>query len=130
MNGLILLVDDNPINLKLASEVLMAGGYSTVTAVDAEQARELLHTLIPDLILMDIALPGMDGLSLTKLIKAEPRLLHVPVVALTAYAMRGDDTKALAAGCDGYISKPIDTRILIEQVAAIIVKARTRNHAT
>jgi CheY-like chemotaxis protein len=130
MSALILLVDDNPINLKLASEVLMAGGYRTVTAADAEQARELLNTLIPDLILMDIALPGMDGLSLTKLIKTEPRLRHVPVIALTAYAMRGDDAKALAAGCDGYISKPIDTRILIEQVAAIIVKARTPNHSS
>jgi CheY-like chemotaxis protein len=130
MSGLILLVDDNPINLKLASEVLMAGGYRTVTAADAEQARELLNTLVPDLILMDIALPGMDGLSLTKLIKTEPRLRHVPVVALTAYAMRGDDAKALAAGCDGYISKPIDTRTLIEQVAVIIVEARMRNHAT
>jgi two-component system, cell cycle response regulator DivK len=130
MSGLILLVDDNPINLKLASEVLMAGGYSTVTATDAEQARELLNTLMPDLILMDIALPGMDGLSLTKLIKTEPRLRHVPVVALTAYAMRGDDAKALAAGCDAYISKPIDTRILIEQVAAIIVKARILNQSS
>jgi CheY-like chemotaxis protein len=128
MSGLILLVDDNPINLKLASEVLTAGGYRTVTAADAEEARELLDTLLPDLILMDIALPGMDGLSLTKLIKAEPRLRHVPVVALTAYAMRGDDLKAVAAGCDGYISKPIDTRILVEQVAAIIVKARVRAH--
>jgi CheY-like chemotaxis protein len=128
MTGLILLVDDNPINLKLASEVLTAGGYRTVTAADAEGARELLNTLLPDLILMDIALPGMDGLSLTKLIKAEPRLRHVPVVALTAYAMRGDDLKAVAAGCDGYISKPIDTRILVDQVAAIIGEARMRAH--
>ena len=126
MSGLIFLVDDNPINLKLASEVLTAGGYSTVTAADAEQARELLNTLLPDLILMDIALPGMDGLSLTKLIKTDPRLSHVPVVALTAYAMRGDDLKAAAAGCDGYISKPIDTRILVEQVAAVIAKAQKR----
>jgi CheY-like chemotaxis protein len=129
MSALILLVDDNPINLKLASEVLMAGGYDTVTAADAEHARELLNTLLPDLILMDIALPGMDGLSLTKLLKAEPRLCHVPIVALTAYAMRGDDLKALAAGCEGYISKPIDTRVLVEQVAAIIAKARMRNPA-
>jgi two-component system cell cycle response regulator len=129
MSALILLVDDNPINLKLASEVLIAGGYNTVTAADAEQARELLNTLLPDLILMDIALPGMDGLSLTKLLKAEPRLCHVPIVALTAYAMRGDDLKALAAGCEGYISKPIDTRVLVEQVAAIIAKARMRNPA-
>jgi CheY-like chemotaxis protein len=129
VNGLILLVDDNPINLKLASEVLVAGGYTVVGAADAEQARDLLKTLIPDVILMDIALPGMDGLSLTKLIKAENRLQHVPVIALTAYAMRGDDLKALAAGCDGYITKPIDTRILVEQVASAIATARTRNNS-
>ena len=129
MSGSILLVDDNPINLKLASEVLTAGGYTIVAAADAEQARDLLKTLLPDIILMDIALPGMDGLSLTKLIKAEHRLQHVPVIALTAYAMRGDDLKALAAGCDGYITKPIDTRILVEQVASAIATARIRNHS-
>jgi CheY-like chemotaxis protein len=126
MSDLILIVDDNPINLKLASEILLAGGYRVVCAADAEQARGLLDTLVPDLILMDIALPGMDGLSLTRMIKAEARLRHVPVVALTAYAMRGDDLKAAAAGCDGYITKPIDTRLLIEQVTAIIDAARLR----
>jgi CheY-like chemotaxis protein len=126
MTGLVLIVDDNPINLKLASEVLLAGAYTVVRAVDAEQAQLLLTTMMPDLILMDIALPGMDGLTLTKLIKTDARLRHIPIVALTAYAMRGDDLKASAAGCDGYITKPIDTRLLAGQVSAIIDAARIR----
>ena len=126
MMGLVLIIDDNPINLKLASEVLLASEYSVVGAEDAEQAQMLLTTMMPDLILMDIALPGMDGLSLTKLIKADARLCHIPIVALTAYAMRGDDLKATAAGCDGYITKPIDTRLLAGQVSAIVDAARIR----
>jgi CheY-like chemotaxis protein len=126
MSGHILVVDDNPINLKLASEILLAGGYTVDVAVDAEHAQELLTTVVPDLVLMDIALPGMDGLALTRIIKADARLKAVPVVALTAYAMRGDDAKALDAGCDGYITKPIDTRALVERVSAIINEARAR----
>ena len=126
MTGHILVVDDNPINLKLASEVLLAGGYTVDVAIDAESAQRLLATKCPDLILMDIALPGMDGLSLTRVIKSDPRLNRVPVVALTAYAMRGDDLKAAEAGCDGYITKPIDTRALVLQVAAWIDAARAR----
>jgi CheY-like chemotaxis protein len=124
MKGLVLIVDDHPVNLKLASEVLLAGDYRVVSAADAEQAQKLLASLVPDLILMDIALPGMDGLSLTKIIKKDARLRHVPVVALTAYAMRGDELKASDAGCDGYITKPIDTRCLVDQVSALIDAAR------
>jgi CheY-like chemotaxis protein len=130
MKGLVLIVDDHPINLKLASEVLLASDYRVVVAADAEQAQHLLTTLVPDLILMDIALPGMDGLTLTKIIKADARLRHVPVVALTAYAMRGDELKASDAGCDGYITKPIDTRNLVEQVSAHIDAARARSPST
>jgi CheY-like chemotaxis protein len=126
MKGLVLIVDDHPINLKLASEVLLAGDYDVIVAADAEQAQHLLTTLVPDLILMDIALPGMDGLTLTRIIKADARLRRVPVVALTAYAMRGDELKASDAGCDGYITKPIDTRSLVEQVSALIDTARAR----
>jgi CheY-like chemotaxis protein len=126
VKDLVLIVDDNPVNLKLASEVLLAGDYRVVGAADAEMAQRLLSAVVPDLILMDIALPGLDGLSLTKLIKADERLRHVPVVALTAYAMRGDDLKAAAAGCDGYITKPIDTRLLAKQVASIIEAAQAR----
>jgi len=126
MSGRILIVDDNPINLKLASEILLASGYTIDEAINADQAQKLLVTLLPDLILMDIALPGMDGLSLTRIIKADPRLGHVPVVALTAFAMQGDDRKAADAGCDGYITKPIDTRKFVGQVAAILESARAR----
>jgi len=126
MRPLVLIVDDHPINLKLASEVLLASAYEVVVAADAEQAQQLLTTLVPDLILMDIALPGMDGLALTKIIKADPRLRRVPVVALTAYAMRGDELKASDAGCDGYITKPIDTRSLVQEVRALIDAAQAQ----
>lgn len=130
MKRLVLIVEDHPINLKLASEVLLASDYDVVVAADAEQAQHLLTTLVPDLILMDIALPGMDGLTLTRIIKADARLHRVPVVALTAYAMRGDELKASDAGCDGYITKPIDTRSLVEQVSALIDTARARPPTT
>jgi CheY-like chemotaxis protein len=120
MAARILIVDDNPVNLKLASSLLELEGYEVEQAVDAEQAQEMLRGDPPDLILMDIALPGMDGLSLTRKIKADERLKHIPVVALTAFAMKGDDEKAYAAGCEGYITKPIDTRELATQVAGIL----------
>jgi CheY-like chemotaxis protein len=118
--AVIFIVDDNPINLKLACDVLEFEGYTISKATDAEQAQEVLQHILPDLILMDLALPGMDGLTLTRQLKADPRLQHVPVVALTAFAMIGDDRKALAAGCDGYITKPIDTRKLPELVAGFL----------
>jgi CheY-like chemotaxis protein len=116
----ILIVDDNAINLRLAAEVLRHAGFSVLKATDAEKALEMLRFFVPDVILMDIALPGMDGLSLTRLLKADARLREVPVVALTASAMKGDEQRALDAGCDGYIAKPIDTRRLAEQVAGFV----------
>lgn len=112
----ILVVDDNPINLKLVSDVLEAHGLHVSRAVDAEEAQRLLESSIPDLVLMDIALPGMDGLTLTRKLKADARFRTMAIVALTAFAMKGDDRKALDAGCDGYISKPVDTRTLAAQV--------------
>jgi CheY-like chemotaxis protein len=120
MTARILVVDDNPINLKLVSHVLESAGFAVERAGDAEQAQEMLNDMCPDLILMDIALPGMDGLTLTRKLKADPRFKDVPVVALTAFAMKGDDRKALDAGCDGYITKPIDTRDLPQQVQAYL----------
>lgn len=116
MTHRILIVDDNPLNLKLASDVLELDGFHVVRAVDAEQAQELLQQMLPDLVLLDIALPGMDGLTLARLLKAMPRFRHVPIVALTAFAMKGDDRKAFDAGCSGYITKPIDTRQLGKMV--------------
>jgi len=116
----ILVVDDNPTNLKLVSDVLEFEGYDILKAVDAEEAQIILAGTVPDLILMDIALPGMDGLTLTRQLKSDERTRGIRIVALTAFAMKGDDQKAIEAGCDGYITKPIDTRALPTQVAGIL----------
>jgi CheY-like chemotaxis protein len=120
----ILIVDDNEINLRLAAEVLQDVGYVVDTAVDAESALETISVTPPDLILMDIGLPGMDGLTLTKLLKSQPVTEKIVVVALTAFAMKGDAEKAFEAGCDGYITKPFDTRQLPIQVSETLKKAR------
>ena len=115
----ILVVDDHPLNLKLVADILECEGYMVLKSMDAEEAQELLSHTLPDLILMDIALPGMDGLTLTRLLKNDKRTKHVQIVALTSFAMKGDDVKAREAGCDGYVTKPIDTRqlpLVIEQV--------------
>jgi CheY-like chemotaxis protein len=114
----ILIVDDNPANLKLARVVLSAEGYDIAVAADADEARASVGAVRPRLILMDIQLPGTDGLSLTRELKADPATRDIIVIALTAYAMKGDDLRAREAGCDGYIVKPIDTRTLPKTVAA------------
>jgi len=120
MSAKILVVDDNPTNLKLVSDVLAYEGHDVLKAVDAEEAQLVLADTLPDLILMDIALPGMDGLTLTRKLKADERTRHIRIVALTAFAMKGDDQKAFGAGCDGYITKPIDTRKFNAQVTAFL----------
>jgi CheY-like chemotaxis protein len=117
MSATILVVDDNPTNLKLACDVLEWSGYQVSAAVDAEHALTIIEQASFDLILMDIGLPGMDGLTLTRRLKAAPDTRHIRIVALTAFAMKGDAQKVLDAGCDGYIAKPIDTRSLASQVA-------------
>jgi two-component system cell cycle response regulator len=124
MNERILAIDDNPVNLKLASDLLELDGYAVMKAVDAEQALEMLEHFTPDLILLDIALPGMDGLALARLLKGQPRFRHVPIVALTAFAMKGDDRKALDAGCCGYVTKPIDTRQFGARVKAFLEQSQ------
>ncbi len=116
-NERILVVDDNPTNLKLVSDLLRWSGYQISDAMDAEHALEVIRQTTPDLILMDIGLPGMDGLTLTRKLKADEATKHIRIIALTAFAMKGDEQKALDAGCDGYISKPIDTRSMPDQVA-------------
>jgi len=108
----ILIVDDNLTNLKLARVLLAGEGYVVRTAADAEEAMAVLQEFRPRLILMDIQLPGMDGLELTRRIKADPAMAAITILALTAYAMKGDQDRVLAAGCDGYVTKPIDTRAL------------------
>lgn len=112
----ILVVDDNPQNLKLTTVVLESEGFEVRTARHAEEALVVLDGFAPVLILMDIQLPGMDGLELTRQLKADPARRHIVVIALTAYAMKGDAERFLAAGCDGYVSKPIDIDALPREV--------------
>ena len=116
----ILIVDDNPINLKLARVLLSGAGYVVRTAMNAEQALAELAGFRPRLILMDLQLPGMDGLELTRRLKADPAMQRIVIIALTAYAMKGDEDKARLAGCDGYITKPINTRSLIGRLAGYL----------
>lgn len=124
----ILIVDDNPQNLKLARVILANEGYTVQTAVDAEDALRVLESFAPRLILMDLQLPQMDGLELTRRLKADPRYRDVVILALTAYAMKGDQERALAAGCDGYMAKPIDVDQLPKVVADHLVR-HVRSHA-
>jgi len=112
----ILIVEDNPINIKLFRVVLEKAGFQVRTAVDANEALAALAEFNPRLILMDVQLPGMDGLELTRRLKADPRYRRIRIVALTAYAMKGDREKASDAGCEGYITKPIDTRTFADSV--------------
>jgi two-component system, cell cycle response regulator DivK len=112
----IIVVDDNQANLKLASDLLEIDGFTVYRCNDAESTIEIIRHHIPDLILMDVALPGMDGLELTRQLKSDPRTAGVKIVALTAFAMKSDSEKVFAAGCDGYITKPIDTRQFIKQL--------------
>src|SRR5436305_10045104 len=118
----ILIVDDNAANLKLARVVLAGAGFDVRTAADAEGALATLDVFSPRLILMDLQLPGMDGLELTRRLKADPERRHIVIVALTAYAMTGDEARARAAGCDGYLAKPIDTRTLASAVAEYLAE--------
>lgn len=116
----ILVVDDNVSNTKLLAFILSSRGYTVRTAADAEQALATLREFQPRLVLMDIQMPGMDGLELTRRLKADPATRDIIVIAATAYAMKGDEERALAAGCDGYLTKPIDTRALPARIAAFL----------
>ena len=113
---LILVVEDNETNQMLTLTVLERDGYRVELAGNSEDARERLSTQTPDLILMDVQLPGQDGLAFTRELKQDPATASIPVVAMTAHAMVGDAERAIAAGCAGYIAKPIDTRTLGEQI--------------
>jgi CheY-like chemotaxis protein len=123
--GHILVVDDNPTNLKLVSDLLEWYGYRVSNAGDADQALKAIQRSMPDLVLMDIGLPGMDGLTLTRKLKTDEATKRIRVVALTAFAMKGDEQRALDAGCDGYIPKPINTRTLRAQLAQCLQGERS-----
>ncbi|HUJ62563.1 MAG TPA: response regulator [Kofleriaceae bacterium] len=120
----VLIVDDNPTNLKLVAFVARAHGYEVETAPDAETAAAAIRANRPDVILMDLQLPGLDGLELTRRLKADPATRDIAVIAVTAYAMKGDREKALEAGCDDYVTKPIDTRALPGVIAQQVARVR------
>jgi len=108
--GKVLLIEDNPLNLELAVDLLEIDGHEVLTATTAEKGIELAKKETPDLILMDISLPGMDGLEATRILKKDETTKNIPIVAMSAHAMKGDEEKAREAGCVGYIKKPIDTK--------------------
>jgi len=116
----VLVVDDNPINLKLVCDLLECAGIDVTGAEDACSAQAVLETLLPNLVLMDVGLPDMNGLELTRRLKANPRFRQLPIVALTAFAMKGDDRKAIDAGCDGYITKPVNTRTFVSEIESFM----------
>jgi CheY-like chemotaxis protein len=118
----ILIVEDNELNLDMLVRRLARKGYEVVSAVDGEQGLSMAMTEKPDLILMDMSLPGMDGWEATRQIKANPVTQPIPVIALTAHAMVGDREKALRAGCDDYDTKPVEFQRLLEKMENLLVK--------
>ncbi len=112
----VLIVEDNPVNLRLAAFLLQRKGYRVSQATTSAECLAMLDQSVPDLILMDIQLPGEDGLAVTRKIRQNAKLKHIVIVALTAHAMTGDREKILAAGCDGYLAKPIDPQRLASEV--------------
>jgi len=116
----IAVVEDNPSNMKLVTGVLHRAGYQILTAEDADAGIPLIRENLPDLVLMDIHLPGTDGLEATRLLKKDDRTRHIPVIAVTARAMEGDRELILEAGCDAYTSKPISYKDLLVQIEALL----------
>ena len=125
----VLLVEDNPLNLELATDLLEASGFEVISAQTGEAGIKLAREAQPDLILMDLSLPGMDGIEATKALKADAQTSGIPIVAVTAHAMKGDEQKALAAGCEGYVTKPIDTRMFPVLVTQHVQHASARKKA-
>ncbi len=119
-NSTILVIEDNELNMKLVRGIFSRSDYTMFEAIDAETGIKMARELLPDLILMDIQLPGIDGLEATHIISNDPDLRHIPVVAMTSYAMQGDQDKALDAGCSGYITKPIDIKSFMDSVSSFL----------
>ena len=115
-NKTVLVIEDNALNMKLVRSLLSIGKHGMIEAMDAESGIKIAREKRPDLILMDIQLPGMDGLDATRIIKSDPTLKDVTIIALTSHVMDGDEGRAKEAGCDGYISKPIDTKAFLKTV--------------
>ena len=117
MSKTILIVEDNELNMKLLDDILRLQGYKTAKSTDGSDAVDLTRSEHPDLILMDIRLPGLSGLDIARTLKADDDLKYIPVVAVTSYALEGDREKILGSGCDGYITKPISINGFLETVA-------------
>lgn len=124
----VLIVEDNAANMKLARLLLSNAGHSVLCAVDAETGLTMAREQQPDLILMDIQLPGMDGLAATALLKQDPLTASIPVVALTAMAMKQDKERSQIAGCDGYIAKPLRYTELYAVIDALLIRAGVNDH--
>jgi len=122
MEQVILIVEDEPRNLKLIRDLLEVSGYMVLEAIDGRQGVEIAKAKKPDLILMDIQLPIMEGFEATRILKADERTRDIPIMALTAHAMEGDEEKVKAAGCDGYVSKPIDTRGFLNKITEYLAR--------
>lgn len=118
MKTTVLIVEDNPMNMELATDLLEIAGFSVIQARNAEDGIRLALEAQPRIVLMDLSLPGMDGLTAMQRMKSLPQTQNLPIVALTAHAMKGDEEAALEAGFDGYLQKPIDTRTLASRVAS------------
>lgn len=116
----ILIIEDNPMNMRLAQLLLETAGHEVLQAVNAQDGLDIARSQFPEMILMDIQLPGMDGLTATQLLKEDADTRHIKIIALTAFAMKGDEEKMRAAGCDGYIAKPIRYKEFLETVDALL----------
>ncbi len=122
--GTLLVIEDNPKNMKLVRDLLQIGRYQVFEATDAESGIKLAREHQPDVILMDLKLPGMDGLSATRIIRADAELKDTTIAALTAHVMQGIEEKARRAGCDEFIPKPIDTRSFLDTISELLEKSR------
>ena len=120
----IMIVEDHPVNLKLARDLLEMDGFEVLSCADAESALECLKSVRPDMILMDVGLPGMDGLELTRILKAGEQTKDIKIIAVTAFAMKTDKDKVMEAGCDDYITKPINTRKFTGQILEMLKQNR------
>ena len=128
MKEKILIVEDNPLNMRLLKMVLRAENYTLLMATDGEEALDVAMREQPDLIIMDIQLPKMNGLEVTRKLRETPAFNHTPIIAITAYAMKGDRERIIESGCDAYLSKPINTRELPEMIAEMLLQ-RQKNKA-
>lgn len=125
----VLIVEDNALNMKLFSAMISAQGYEVLQAANGSHALDLAHQRHPDLIIMDIQLPGMSGLDVTQILKAEDDTREIPIIATSAYALRGDEATIRASGCDGYMAKPIAISDFLELVESLMMRSASAQFA-